>query len=212
MTETSSQELRRRLASFSKVHLLGPMPGPPLPDQWDAPLVLVDGGGRFYKGGAQQVFWVGDGDSLAPELPKQDIPSLEYPEKKDLSDLKAALDLLPETCMEVQLWGFLGGKRDHELANFGEIHRFLKSRTSAKASFHDAHGLVEARAAGRWEINLKGRFSLLALESCQVRMFGDCEFPIDPPRMLSPLSSLGISNQGKGMVHVHSGGPFFILA
>ncbi|MFI5391452.1 MAG: hypothetical protein ACHQYQ_08830, partial [Bacteriovoracales bacterium] len=62
---------------------------------------------------------VGDGDSSNFPM------DFNLPEEKDYSDLKFALDLIPPNVEKINLWGFLGGRRDHEIINFGEVNNWL---------------------------------------------------------------------------------------
>ncbi|MCL1873236.1 MAG: thiamine diphosphokinase [Clostridiales bacterium] len=72
---------------------------------------------------------VGDGDSLDPKLAKQlqqlGVHFRYYDPKKDFSDGEAALDAAIEMgAKEVYVYGALGGRIDHALANIFLLRRF----------------------------------------------------------------------------------------
>src|SRR4051794_25182624 len=123
-------EFLTAIASEEEVTLVGP-----LYHQRHTPLmptVYVDGGTRFRNEGgwaaghgghsAFPTVSVGDGDSSGGSLDEL------LPSEKDYSDLAFVLRSLPASVNEVTLLGFLGGRRDHELANLGEVNEYLKAR------------------------------------------------------------------------------------
>lgn len=174
------------------------------------PTIYVDGGARF-RGNADGVptISVGDGDSSPVPVDKR------LPEEKDFSDLAFALRALPISVRELNLLGFLGGRRDHELLNFGEVHHFLKARAvaHARADFDGGAGArpgrVTAIAGGRVKMELRGLFSVVAFEQARVKIAGACKFPFEG--QLAPVSSLGLSNEGSGHVEFETDNPIFIF-
>ena len=195
----SLQDYLKQYPDAKEITLLGPMDCEP--GALSEPLILVDGGARHATPGLG--VRVGDGDSSLH-------PMDHYLDKdKDMSDLAYVLDNLPHTLERLRLCGFLGGRRDHEMFNFGEIHRFLKGRSGpVRVTFDDQ---TAAYSQGRWEFEHHGLFSLATVEPCRVTLGGACRYPIPEPRTVNPLSSLGLSNEGHGIIFVHSDGPVFIL-
>jgi thiamine pyrophosphokinase len=209
-------EFLTAIASEDEVTLVGP-----LYHQRHIPLmptVYVDGGSRFR---AEDGGWaaeepshalfptvsVGDGDSSPGTLDEL------QPSVKDYSDLAFVLRSLPASVCELTLLGFLGGRRDHELANFGEINDFLKSRT--RPTRVDVVGnsgdLVIAFAHGSFNLEIIGKFSVFVFEPASVEIAGHCRYPLGPEVTLSPLSSHGLSNEGFGRVDFASAAPCFVL-
>ena len=82
------------------------------------PVLFIDGGSRFRN--SPEGLSLGDNDSSIGEL---DI--LLSPDK-DFSDLSYALRNIPSHYKEIHLQGFLGGRKDHEIINMGEVQNFLK--------------------------------------------------------------------------------------
>ncbi len=184
--------------------LVGPM-GPELGLSADA-VLAVDGGLKYAP---KADFWVGDGDSN-PALP---LPEhfLKLSPEKDISDFRAALDLLPEA-ESILLWGFLGGRRDHELAILGECHGYLKSNPGCQIKIYNKGvlaGVFLPTGVGR--IEYTGSFSLFSLESAKVTLRGDVLYSLSSPINLAPLSSHGISNKAQGMIMTESDKPLLIL-
>ena len=170
--------------------------------EWPSPCVFIDGGNRHQTKNPLH-YSVGDGDSAwAP------VDHL-LPEEKDYSDLAFVLSLLPDHISRLSLVGFLGGRRDHEFINLGEIHRFLKGRVTAAECNIDFS--VCAYSAGKWSLDLKGIFSILALEPADVRLLGSCRYQIPVTQPLTPLSSHGLSNEGWGIVELTASNPVFVF-
>jgi thiamine pyrophosphokinase len=173
------------------------------------PTVFVDGGSDFLKESLAlsprewPVISVGDGDSAAGALDER------LPARKDYSDLAFVLRGLPASVTSLELFGFLGGRRDHELANFGEVHNFLAARAQAVANFHEDSSISVIGFTGRLEMEIDGVFSVLAFESADVNISGDCEYKYDGP--IEPVVSLGLSNAGHGRVALRAESPAFLF-
>lgn len=179
--------------------------GPALTLEAEA-ILAVDGGIKFTK---EAQVWVGDGDSS---------PSLSLPENcwhlpcdKDFSDFSAALKLMDESRC-IHLWGFLGGRKDHELAVWGECHEFLKSHPKCQFKIYQ-DGILKGLylPAGSGNIDHQGGFSLLVLEKSLVSLSGDVTYPLFTPTLLRPLSSHGISNYSRGSLSYISDSPILFL-
>ena len=77
--------------------------------------------------------WIGDSDSLNKKskyfLKKFSVNSIHLNKEKDFSDLASILDKILEQnlneCLFIEIYGGLGKRRDHEIANMEEIKRFL---------------------------------------------------------------------------------------
>jgi thiamine pyrophosphokinase len=86
-------------------------------------IICCDGGARHFQHlGIKPDVIIGDMDSIDPALlasySTQGIKIIKYPANKDFTDTELALDyalsMKPE---EIFIWGALGGKIDHTLAN-----------------------------------------------------------------------------------------------
>jgi len=197
------------LRGFDRRHqvtLIGPMlTRTPRSGRLREPLVWVDGGAdhraplfRDAPGVA-----VGDGDSAKSRLDQY------LPQEKDYSDLAFVLRRLPAQYTEVILFGFLGGRRDHELLNFGEAHRFLAGREAPTRLRFDQN--VRAYSKGEWQLHNHDAFSLAAIEPATVTLTGPCKYPIAEPTRIAPLSSFGLSNRSQGELVLCTDAPVFIF-
>lgn len=188
--------------------LLGPM-GPLLPRFLsDLPLLGVDGGAHFTE---EMDVWVGDADSFSGKINSPHI--FRHPTGKDESDLALALRFFDEPRhYKLHLWGFLGGRKDHELFNLGEAMAFLNANHENQILFYDARGKIifHAVGTGHWKFTHVGIFSLGTLKKTEVKLTGSCLYPISTPTYIEPLSSLGLSNQGQGEMTLETEGPVFI--
>lgn len=194
--------LDRYLDRYQKSHritLVGPLIAGS--SRADEPIIFVDGGANVRKDKEGVV--IGDGDSFDGKLDVVLNP------EKDFSDLAFALENIPERFSDIVLQGFLGGRRDHELFNIGEAYHFLKSRSEpANLNFDD---VIIGYSAGKWEFKRNGVFSVAVVEETQLSIIGDCKYQLSDKSTVSPLSSLGLSNEGYGTIYIEGDGPVFIL-
>ena len=171
----------------------------------------MDGGSHF---SVNPILWTGDGDSgVAPA----GIPFFQK-ETQDESDLRFCLDGIREwPWTALYLYGFLNEgetqtRMDHELANLGELHReFRERKTTQIATFYNS--ALEKRLlilqAGEHHLNISGRFSLLAFESSQITLQGECQFKATDHR-LHGLSGRGISNTASGPIFIRADRPLML--
>ena len=195
------------------VYLLGPQDFEPLLlESVQAPCVYVDGGTRWKDillqspSGASRIgrgIAIGDGDSSGYSM------DLTLPQKKDFSDFAYVLKNLPKSFQFVHCYGFLGGRRDHEILNLGEAHHFLKLRDRTVLNFDRQ---VWAFSAGEWAFYLKGEFSVVTFEACDWRLEGLCDYQVKEDRKIQPFTSFGLSNSGEGEVRASFSAPFFIYS
>jgi thiamine pyrophosphokinase len=196
------------LDKAEEVTMVGPLLTVP-PKKLNHPFIYVDRGTQFRESlrklavkGYYDIS-VGDGDSSVLPL------DIKLPKDKDYSDLKSALDLLPTKLKKVNLWGFLGGRRDHEILNFGAVHNcLLKSLPDTLFSFEDT---VFGKNKGILKINIKGTFSLVVFQKTKVKIEGKCQYKLPNFSEILPLSSHGLSNFGEGEVIIEANAPFFLF-
>ncbi len=190
--------------SLTAISLVGPL--------YDAeftpaePTVFIDGGSRFRPLQSDfPLISVGDGDSGSAVLDEI------LPSEKDYSDLAFVLRNLPAHVARLSLHGFSGGRLDHELANFGELHAFLLKRGNGQTHLFAGGRPSVVGFNSRLEMNIQGIFSLLVLEPAEVRLTGDCKYKLTEPYKIFPCSSHGISNSGFGRVLAETSNPAFIF-
>ncbi len=170
-----------------------------LSEAGDRLLICCDGGARHLA--AAQVLpdvVVGDMDSLSPEqladYERRHVQILRYPTDKDFTDtalaLNHAMDLRPSS---IEIWGALGGRVDHVLAN---IYLLMRARQAGiPARLVDDFGeifiagdktqLVEAVGCTVSLVALSGDVRGITLDGFQ--------YPLTREN-LSPPESRGISN------------------
>ena len=191
---------------MSEIVLVGPM-GPALPERfWGHFVIAVDGGADH---AARVDLWVGDADSIAGSLPES--KRIHLKPEKDQSDLAHALAEVPAGTAVLHLWGFLGGRRDHEWLVVGEVVRFLNQYKSALAHVYDSKGIVTLQILTRGEFEHHGVFSVATLEPNQVMITGACRYSLKNRTPFAPLSSLGLSNQASGRVVIEAEKPVLVF-
>lgn len=170
-------------------------------DQISEPVIFVDGGARFRENGIGVS--VGDGDSFSGAL------DYELPTEKNYSDLAFVLTSLPVSIRHIRLLGFLDGRRDHELFNFGEAHRILLNQEKPREiSFDDT---ILCFSAGQWQFEHHSIFSVFCFKETRLRLFGECQYQIPELGEIGTLSSVGLSNVGRGKINLEAEGPIFVF-
>lgn len=193
-------ELWARQMSHGKIQIVGPFFDES--SKLQEPLIFVDAGVRFRIGAIG--FSAGDGDSTSIPMDEELNPT------KDFSDLSFVLKNLPQHFCDIQLLGFLGHRNDHQLMNWAEAHRVLKSRTvqPTKIQFDQS---VFAVSQGNWKLNIHGLFSLFSFEETELILNGACEYLVTAGQKFQPRSSQGLSNVGHGDIQMKVSEPIFIF-
>lgn len=194
----------RAIEKHDFITLVGPLlGGSHTPER---PTIYVDGGADFSPAAKSNypVFRVGDGDSARGDLDER------IPAQKDYSDLAYVLRALNASVRRIEMLGFTGGRRDHELANLGEVHHYLsRAKHFSRVDIIGKAETIHAFAHGGLELSIEDNFSVMVFESSRVKISGDCEYKFDD--ILQTVSSHGLSNFGRGTVKVESQKPCFVF-
>lgn len=201
-------KLPKELGDKSEWVVVGPM-GPMLPEKYlTLPIMAVDGGAHWTT--AHQV-WIGDSDSFRDKPTSAHVFQLS--ESKDASDFSMALNLFDRhTSYTFHLWGFSGGRKDHELFVWGEILSYLDQHPESKIILYDKNGRIETHfmGSGHWKFHHQGLFSLGSIRKIRVKLTGKVKYPIEKESWLPTLSSWGLSNVGSGEIILENEGAVFI--
>ena len=129
---------------------------------------------------------------------------------KSFSDLAYGLKFVRPSIEKVNLLGFLGNRKDHELFNLGEVHKVLLSdQVNKNSKFLFDHSFI-CFPAGSHTINVKGTFSLFVLEKASISLNGQIKYPLPNLTVIDPLSSQGLSNISYGEFFIQSNKPIFV--
>ncbi|MBU1144838.1 MAG: thiamine diphosphokinase [Firmicutes bacterium] len=147
---------------------------------------------------------VGDFDSLNStymlEVKKRSLNLIELKKEKDMTDLAFTLDYLYNNMDydEVEVYGGIGGRIDHLLANLNLLKRY-------NITLKDDHHYISVLKKGKHSIENYHHFiSFFALEDCYNLSLKDFKFEIDN-YYLSTSDSLCVSNEGSGIVEFSKG-------
>jgi thiamine pyrophosphokinase len=205
---TKKENFKDEILSSGRAVLVGPM----LTKEEsklisDGPLLLVDGGlEKASKHGiliGKSYFSVGDGDSSKLEMDEL------LDTDKDYSDLAYGLNFLPEKIKSIELFGFLGGRIDHQFINFGEIHKYL-SKKDIQISANFSHEVL-VLTKGTWNILPKNEtFSLMAFDHPSIKVTGKVAYEVPKETQMGPFSSQFLSNKALGLFQVTCTGPVFL--
>lgn len=184
----------------------------------ESSFLFIDGGSHFFED-IQQTFFnsfddeaathfnslrIGDGDSY------QGVLDIKLSINKNFSDLAYGLKFIKTSLEKVNLLGFLGGRKDHELFNLGEAHKVLLSnKVNRKVKFLFDQSFI-GFPPGRHTLKLDGIFSLFVIEEAEITITGQIKYPLISPTKVLPLSSQGLSNVGNGEFFIQSNKPVFL--
>lgn len=179
------------------VVLVGPLAKAPPINK--TPAIFVDGGAQWFR---PPGITVGDGDSW------EKTPQVQLRPDKDVSDLAFVLRSLPSQVRLVEMLGFLGGARDQEWFNLGEVDHFLAEKTGRVAHLDQQ---ILGFSRGHWHFEHEGPFSFFTLRPAVIELDGEIEFSVTSPTALRALDSRGLSNRASGWVRVKSSEPAFVI-
>lgn len=166
--------------------------------QFKDPVIFVDGGAEFK---IDLGISVGDNDSYEHTLDKR------LPLNKDFSDLSYVLKRIPLNYSKIKLLGFLGGRRDHEVMNLGEVSRFLKTREKTRVLFDQD---VICISPGKWNFVFNSLFSLFSFEDNTISVEGNCHYTLQNKKLKAHCSH-GLSNVGEGDITIRNSRPLMIF-
>lgn len=180
------------------MNIVGPLPLlVPLPDEGE--FIFVDGGVRHR--GKREGTSIGDGDSAQVPM------ALPLSTNKDFSDFAGALKLINSTAKHIALYGFTGGRWDHQLAIWFEIHHWLVGKKDVRVIIPPHFHFF---SSGEFELEIYGKFGIFIFSPTQVQLSGACQYQLCPNEELRALSSHGVGNQGQGVVKIVTHGPLLL--
>ncbi len=205
MPDHKVESFRSKAARTGRVLLVGPL-GPAAP--WER-FTTHEWARLGVDGGALQAppdgfdLTVGDGDSGQAPL------DVRWPIHKDATDLELTLGLLPAG-VATTLWGFWGGRMDHQMAVWGALH----ARCALDGMAFDVEGPqgdhLTVRPSGEHAFSAAGLFSLWSLVPARFTIRGACRYLLEAPTLCAPLSGHTLSNHAHGAFSVGSDAPFFL--
>lgn len=184
-------------------NIVGPMSPSFTPNTF--PTLAVDGGASFVP---NIDVWIGDNDSYLEKIDCEN--AFLFSSDKDLSDLALALKLFQNpNAYTLHLYGFLGGRKDHELFNLGEISSHLLTKYDNKIIIYEGKSpFFIFFGAGVHEFEHHGLISLGTLYPQEMTLSGQLSYTGE--FSFTALSSRGLSNKANGKLQIKATAPFFI--
>ena len=175
-------------------------------------LIAADGGMSYLQNQSQEPDYViGDFDSILPtdrvnlDLPKWDERKIILPEQKDETDMLAAIRLgMEKGCMEFHIFGGMGGRFDHTLANI-QCMDYIVSLGGRACMYGNGQRVVVIQN-GRllFSKENQGMISIFALSDVAVGVtLEGLKYPLHE-YTLTKKYPIGISNSFLGMESVVS--------
>ncbi len=197
------EKLHQKVIAHGEAVLLGPLAST-FPEEWGhLPIIGVDGGASLAEP-SRFDFTLGDGDSLIHKIELDQ----HFSPKKSQSDLALALSILPPGPWKLHLLGFGGGRLDHQMMNLGELSHWLTQSGGNLYLVLSEDERLLGFAPGKFQIEIRGLFSLFSAHESRFSIAGDCHYPLEES-IIAPLSSQLLSNFGEGLVSISSTRPFF---
>lgn len=208
LIKTISSLIRARLANHRSVLIMGPLPVrkeillKTMAELKPSAVLFIDGGlihkKKFSVYKQLLLISLGDGDSASAR------PDYLFPAEKDVSDLAIALSCLKKTQVsKVTLLGFSGSQEelrpDHFLFNLGEVMRFVEA-----VRFTVQMDQFRFFPHGKHQFYCQTLFSVFSLRKTKIRLNGKAKYIVKEWMTLLPLSSHGLSNEGKGKIHLEN--------
>jgi hypothetical protein len=201
--------MQHRLSDVHLNHILNPLHA----------FLFVDGGVRIKKDmqglglKPEQCLSLGDGDSAELAL------DLMLPPDKDYTDLTVALAILGRWNAAkkiIKAWGFYGGRLDHQLVVMGNFSHWLEQRNGdcrieLFTSLQDDTPSHICLPAGTHHLSIHGVFSLISLLPNEIQITGSCLYQLKKPIAVKPMSDLGLSNKGHGMIQIICHSPLWLM-
>jgi thiamine pyrophosphokinase len=206
MSDHKVESFRGKAQQTGKILLVGPLAATVPWERFPAAhwaRLGVDGGAALAAPG-QFDLTVGDGDSGAVPL------DVRWPIHKDATDLELALELLPAR-LPVTLWGFTGGRPDHQMVVWGALHAHCV-RHGTHFDVLNELSSIAVRPAGEFTFQEAGLFSLWSLLPATFGLRGACRYPLERPTPCPPLSGHTLSNYASGPFTVTCDAPFFLYS
>lgn len=199
-----SQSFLKQCASSDEIYLIGPMPINSPPPFIQSPCIFVDGGLNHQEFRVEGLsLSIGDRDSTTEQI------DILLPSEKDDSDLAIALHTIKELPLKtIHLLGFLGGREDHQLINYGELHHFLAEKTQVSAFFEN-HIIFYSK--GHYHQNFHQTFSLLSFTHNKIKLQGAIKYERHEWSELKLLSSLCLSNIAYGKFELQTKAPLLLF-
>lgn len=176
-------------------------------------IIMLDGGTRhkinLNKKDQALAISVGDGDSSL-NSPLDFI----LPVKKDYSDLEFVVDCILKkkkkfqhiSCMGLFSHELKEERMDHLLLNLGVIQKISKT-LSIKIVMDERFLFLPA---GKSSFSYQGLFSAISLTQNLLKISGKADYRLKEWTKIKALSSIGLSNQSSGKVHIESMKPIVI--
>ncbi|MCB9092048.1 MAG: hypothetical protein H6620_05760 [Halobacteriovoraceae bacterium] len=174
-------------------------------------VIFVDGGCHALDSlskSPKNCLVIGDGDSNQGGL---EIFDILLGKEKDRSDFFHALKHLPNSIVNIQLYGFLGGRLDHTLMNLGEIHHYLYENSNVeRMTLYQKDTIVLQAISKPTNFKWNGEFSVVSLADQHISLEGDIKYPLKN-EYIKAMSSRGLSNIAYGNFSVTASLPCFVF-
>lgn len=206
INDMNKDQLFSSINQHQKLQVIGPMPFDETELDGDCPTICVDGGARHAKNlDTERIYIIGDADSFPDSeqfhhLLKQD---------KDISDLGFILQNLAPEIQKLALFGFTGGRLDHQLFVLGELDQF-SMRTGALLVM-DSQFIFPKKVNDNFsfEGSYQGIFSVGTYRATPITLRGNIKYALEA-QLMQPHSSQGLSNLASGSFQVFAPDNFWL--
>ncbi|MDE7216271.1 MAG: thiamine diphosphokinase [Clostridia bacterium] len=162
----------------------------------DGDVVAVDSGYGYVKDIADVRCVVGDFDSLG--YVPDGIPVVKHDPVKDYTDMSLAIERMAEMgYCEFKIYGGLGGRLDHTIANLQTAHGFTKEGLSIIFEDEDCEARFICDELIVDDCENGETFSLFAFDKCMGVSVSGAKYNLDSHTLVNTFP-LGVSNEFTG--------------
>ena len=171
-------------------------------------IIAIDGGyDHLIKQGITPDLLIGDLDSLQSQIkPSQQLITLPK-EKDDTDSLYALKEAIKRGFKDFELFGFLGNKFNHSLANIQSL-MYLKKEGFNGVIYHNNECYELLHNENKTFLNNIGYISIFSLSDSSIVTLKGLKYPLENKELTS-FYPLGIDNEfianKKASVEVHQG-------
>ena len=167
--------------------------------------IVVDGGINHLLDLKSSIS-LGDQDSTNLKLDQV------IPKEKDFSDLSYGLKHIPKGTEQINCYGLLGGRLDHQLCVLGDIIEYVVTHKISFNLFNQCSRKVAIIPAGTWQFQHQGNFSVLSTKEQRIKIDGEVKYKSTSEyTYIRVLTSHTLSNEASGLIQITNEFPLTIF-
>lgn len=193
--------------NFDTVNIVGPMKADLKNADEKLPTYFVDGGMKHFEPRFKRAFSIGDNDSFEGKMEEV------LPQNKDRGDLFFAVQKAQDSgAKQAFLYGFVGGRMDHQILLLGDLLELAGKRTRFDI-FEEEELRMSVLPSGNHCFDFTGPFSVFSAREQKLLYQGSCQYPNhkEYPQLIGAFTTHGLSNYSDASFSITSQAPFCLM-